>query len=75
MEEIQKYLNSGPKIHAHEYQIYSNLNWPKECPWASLNGKSTENIVENVFAPLAEQLPQTMINLKRNCEDVFFSPR
>ena len=70
MEEIHKYLNRGPRIHVHEYRIYSNHNWPEKCPWGALNGAFTENLINKVFAQLVERLPQTITSLKRNCENV-----
>lgn len=45
-------------------------NAPEDCPWYPHKGLSPDEVVQAVFEPIADQMPQTVSLLSQNCMDV-----
>ncbi|WP_143521384.1 SMI1/KNR4 family protein [Psychroflexus halocasei] len=73
-EIINKFGFDGIKL-VFESRNSSNFHklgeFPKDCPWKNLNGKTiTEFIAEN-FKPISKKIPNLISTLKERCKFIF----
>lgn len=46
-------------------------DFPADCPWAHLNGKSVDAAIDTVFAAIAERIPNLTEALKERCSYLY----
>jgi hypothetical protein len=71
---VNKYGFEGIKLvfESRNSSSYSLLGeFPKDCPWASLNDKSIKDFIDENFKPIFKKIPDLISSLKDRCKFIY----
>ncbi|MEO7988993.1 MAG: SMI1/KNR4 family protein [Chryseolinea sp.] len=71
---INKYGFEGIRLvfeSRNSSNYYSLGEFPKDCPWASLNDKSIKDFIDENFKPIFKKIPNLISSLKGRCKFIY----